>query len=103
MTILGANTASSVAVGATSTQVLAADQQRQHLVITNVSDATIWLSEGATAEASKGVGLAPASGSSPALTPGGEYRTGENGVLFRGAIYAIHEDTGSKNVAIKQS
>jgi len=101
MAILGNNTIATVAVGSASTELIAANQARLHAVITNISDEIIYLSEGAAAVASKGIPLAPVDASGNPV-PAGVYRTGENGVLFRGAINGICA-SGSKNVATKES
>ena len=100
MTVLGDNSVSTVSVGSSSTPILAANNSRKHAVITNMSDEVVYLSEGAAAESTKGIALAPASSGAP--VPAGIYRTGENGVLFKGAIYGICA-SGSKSVAVKES
>ena len=97
MRVLGANTIATVSVGSSSTQLLAADADRLHAVITNISDETVYLSEGAAAEASKGYPLAPLG--DPA-TEASRWRTGEGDVVFRGAVYGICA-SGSKNVAVQ--
>ncbi len=101
MTITGNNSLSTVNVGTSSTEVLAANSKRLHAVITNMSDTVIYISEGAAAEASKGIPLAPADTYTSGV--GGRYATGENSVLFRGPINAIHGGSGNKAVAVKEN
>jgi hypothetical protein len=101
VTILGNNTISTGTVGSTSTALAAANRARKHLTITNLSDEKVFLSEGAAAEANKGICLAPVDASGNPVAAG-RYATGENGLLFLGAVNGICA-SGSKSVAIKES
>lgn len=56
-------THTTVTVGATSTLVLAANQNRRHLLLQNDSDEVIYVSFGKAAVANEGIRLAAAGGS----------------------------------------
>ncbi len=103
MNTLGSATVSAANATPASALVVAYNPARRALRITNLSDATVYLAEGSPAVVGSGHALAPATGSAPALVPGGVYETPREGNLFQGAVYAIHGSTGDKALAISQS
>ena len=95
MIVLGNSTVTTVNAGnAASTLVVAANAARDHLTIQNMSDTVVYLSEGTPAENVKGFVL---------LSAGANiYVTGENGVVFKGAIYSFVTGA-SKALMVKEN
>ncbi len=83
-----------VNVGTTSTQILAANNSRVAAVISNDSDTVIYLAVGATAEVGKGIRL-PSGDRVEFGTPGGLPGSYQ-------AINGIHGGTGDKAVAVQE-
>jgi len=98
MITTGAATINTVAVGATSTVLAAANSNRKHLVITNISDEAVFVAEGTAAVANKGIALAAAGTG----MYNGKYETGKDGILYTGPVYGICA-SGAKNVAVHES
>lgn len=81
-------------VGSVSTLVLAANTDRNFACIINDSDTPIVLNLGSAATVGEGIRLG---------TAGGERRTEINWLnRFTGAIYGIHEETGTKRVTVAE-
>ena len=85
------NSPANVTVGATSTSVIAANQDRTYLILTNDSNEVIYLGLDNAAESNKGIRLAASGGS---VTFAGE-------TLFKGAVNAICA-SGSKVLSIQE-
>jgi len=96
-TILGAGTVDIVAVGNTSTEILAEDTTRNYARITNMSDEIMYLNFDGAAVATKGIALAPVDTNGNPVQAG-IWETGKDGLLFRGAVNGITA-SGSKNAA----
>ena len=90
-------TNSKVAVGSTTTVVMAADPDRKWAVLTNDSDEAIYLGLGEAAVMNEGIRLDPVAATAPA----GCYKIDANN-RFTGAINAICT-SGSKNLAFTYS
>ncbi len=77
-----------VAVGTSSTEILATNANRKHAIIVNDSDVDIWLAIGQPAEVHKGIRL---------NARGGALVISKRADLFSvQAINGIHESTGTK-------
>jgi len=81
---------SPVSVAATSTTVLAANEQRKYALIINTSNTDIWLRLGGTAVVGQGIFIARS---------GFAYEIDVNN-LFVGQITAIHGGTGNKTLSV---
>ena len=86
-------THSEVAVGATTTAVIAANSARKYLLLVNDSDEAIYVKLGAAAVMNEGIRI-NASGGSLALSA-------QNGNLYAGAINGICS-SGSKNLLVTE-
>lgn len=78
-------------VTTSNAEILASSASRKGGYIENVSDTTVWLSLGGTATTA-----APTS----KLTPNGTFGLTIGGVVYTGAVNAIHGGSGTKNVTI---
>jgi hypothetical protein len=88
-------------VGAASAELVPENRTRHSLVIVNLSDEIIWLSEGQTAVASNGIPLAPAGTNGV----GGAYiraKGSQNTAMFIGPINAISDGGAGKTVSIME-
>lgn len=83
-----------IAVATSSTAVIAANAQRQYLLLINDSDTVIYLKLGAAAAANKGIRL-NANGGSLEMS-------GLMGNNYQGAINGIHAGTGTKNLLVSE-
>ena len=84
----------SVTVGSGTTAVVALNAKRHSLVITNISGAVVWLSEGQTAAVNQGIPLAPSPDG--AGNPGDSYVRARSTVqdgMFVGAVNGIADGT----------
>ncbi len=91
---VAAGAVTSVSVGAVSTAVLAAAATRELAIVTNLSDANVYVAVGAAAQVGKGLPLAPAVDGG---VGGSVTLTGPSAKLAVNAIVAA----GSKSVAVQ--
>lgn len=87
-------THTAIAVATTSTAVVAANTQRQYLLLINDSDAVIYLKLGAAAVANQGIRL-NANGGSLEMS-------GPMGNIYQGAINGIHAGAATKNLLVSE-
>lgn len=79
-------------VGSSSTLVLNANTSRKYALFVNDSDTAIYLALGQAAVVNEGIRLNPS---------GGSYEMDAKlGNLYRGAMYAIHGETGTKRLVV---
>jgi len=95
MVVIGDSAIKTVVAGNTATaQVVAANSARTHLTIQNVSDTDVYLAEGTAAVSGQGFLLLAAGANI--------YVTGENGVIYMGAVNSI-TSAGSKALSVKEN